>query len=196
VPPAAWRFAAGPHGRPEVAEPREHRGLRFNLSHTDGLVGCALVREHPVGFDVESLARATDVAPIAARFFAPPEAAALRALPAAARRRRFFDYWTLKEAYLKATGRGLSGSLSRFAFELAAGAPIRLVLPPGDAEDAAAWQFALLQVGAGHTAAVAVRRACIARFVLHARRVVPLGPARRAGTRVVAWSAPARAGVA
>jgi 4'-phosphopantetheinyl transferase len=117
VDPRDWRFVAGEHGKPSIVEPACR--LRFNLSHTDGLVACLVALEAEVGVDVEQTARRSDTVGIADRFFAVPEVEALRALPESAQRARFFEYWTLKEAYIKARGMGLalpwaaSGSPSR-----------------------------------------------------------------------------------
>src|SRR5947208_3575530 len=53
VPPTRWRFETGPHGRPEIAAPRLVGPLRFNLSHTDGLVGCVVTLAADCGLDLE-----------------------------------------------------------------------------------------------------------------------------------------------
>jgi 4'-phosphopantetheinyl transferase len=187
VPPAAWRFRAGPQGRPEISAPSGHEALRFNLSHTEGLVGCAVTLDHAVGFDVESVERGAEIGAIAQRFFSPSEARALDEVPAPARRRRFFEYWTLKEAYVKATGRGLTTSLSSFAVRLARDESIDLDVVP-EVDDPAAWQFALLEVHPVHVAALAVRRGGRPDLDLQARRVVPLAAEVALVSRVIARS--------
>jgi len=103
VAPQEWRFALGPHGKPEIAQPSGLPPLRFNLSHTAGLCACAVALDREIGVDVEMTARRTEKIAIARRFFTPEEAAAVETEP-----ERFFDYWTLKEAFIKACGRGLS----------------------------------------------------------------------------------------
>lgn len=107
VPPQEWRFSLGPHGKPEIAEPSGLPPLRFNLSHTAGLCACAVALDREIGVDVEMTGRRTEKLAIARRFFRPEEAAAVEAEP-----ELFFDYWTLKEAFIKATGRGLSMPLA------------------------------------------------------------------------------------
>ena len=72
-------------------------------------VGCDIERVDP-GFDFEELAT---------RYFAPQEIANLQSLPAALRRAGFFWHWTLKEAYVKCRGIGLSLPLDSFTFSLA-----------------------------------------------------------------------------
>jgi 4'-phosphopantetheinyl transferase len=158
VPPRAWRFKANPHGRPEIAEPAGFRHLRFNLSNTRGLVACALALGRQVGIDVESLDRGADLLEISSRFMAPAEAADIRACPEADRAHRFFSYWTLKEAYIKARGLGLSIPLDQFAFDLRDPAGPRVTFDPALDDDADRWTFARYQPTGRHLMAVAVER--------------------------------------
>lgn len=159
VAPADWRFAANVHGRPEIAErPAGVPDLRFNLSHTDGLVACAVTIGREVGIDVEHTGRRL-THDVPGRFFAPREVEALCALPAAERAETFFDYWTLKEAYIKARGLGLTLPLADFAFHLAPPAPPTISFSPALDDDPATWQFAQARPSPVHRLAVAVRRA-------------------------------------
>ena len=119
VAPAEWRFSSTAHGRPEVAEPRRYQHLRFNMSHTQGLVACAVVWRRDVGVDVERRNPGFAHRAVADQFFSPQESAALRSLPSDADRvHRFFTYWTLKEAYLTARGKGLALPLGAFTMHL------------------------------------------------------------------------------
>ncbi len=156
VDPGAWRFRKNPHGRPELVAGQCPLPLRFNLSHTPGLAACAVTLEHDVGVDVEHLARATDTARLARRFFAPEEAQALEGLPEPVRRPRFLRYWTLKEAYIKARGRGLSLPLSGFAFRFSEDGAIAIHIEPALEDDPRRWQFRLLRPTPEHVMAVAL----------------------------------------
>ncbi|MEQ1730761.1 MAG: 4'-phosphopantetheinyl transferase superfamily protein [Vicinamibacterales bacterium] len=157
VDPRDWRFVENAHGRPEVSEPHHATHLRFNLSHADGVVTLAVSAHYDVGVDVERLGRPTRLA-IADRFFAPSEVDALRALPEAEQPRRFLEYWTLKESYIKARGAGMSLRLDQFAFDLTT--PGRPAIRFADAfdDDPHTWQFDRLFVGDEHLVAVATRR--------------------------------------
>ncbi len=115
--PVAWRFVEAPQGKPSIGEPENERGIRFNLSHTGGLIALALCRDAEIGVDVEMLDRESDVTSLARRFFAPTETAALLALQEDAQRSTFFQLWTLKEACLKALGVGLFTPLDLVRFE-------------------------------------------------------------------------------
>lgn len=126
--PTAWRFHANPHGRPLIVNP-EGQALCFNLAHTRSLIACAVTRDAELGVDVEYTLRDTHTIEVADRFFADAESRDLHALPAADRNDRFFDYWTLKEAYIKARGLGLACPLGGFAFRLRAGEKISLIDP-------------------------------------------------------------------
>ena len=158
VPPARWRFRTADHGRPEIGTPPST--IRFNLSHTNGLIVCLVSRGREVGVDVESLERASRWLDLAKRFFAPREAAALRRLDASERPTRFLEYWTLKESYIKARGLGLAITLSGFSFDLPARAPddIRIRFTPAIDDDDARWQFSLERCGPNHLVATAVER--------------------------------------
>jgi 4'-phosphopantetheinyl transferase len=117
VSPAEWRFAPNVHGRPEIVN--DHpvaRRVSFNISHTRSLVVLALTHSRALGVDTENVTRAVPLE-IADRFFAPAEVASLRALPPEAQPRRFLEYWTLKESYVKARAMGLSIPLDTFSFE-------------------------------------------------------------------------------
>lgn len=156
TPPARVGFTIGQHGRPELANPPAGGRLRFNLSHTSGMVVVAVALDRDIGVDVESRHRTTNSLDLAQRFFSPGEAAALEALPPADRPRAFLDYWTLKEAYVKALGLGLTHSLS--AFEIRVDREIRIAFTGEAHDDPARWQFALWHPETGHHLALAVRR--------------------------------------
>ncbi|MNS48137.1 4'-phosphopantetheinyl transferase sfp [compost metagenome] len=117
VAPADWRFETNAHGRPAIARAHGLPDLRFNLTHTPGLLAIAVARGREVGLDAEDITRPGETIGIAHRFFAPTELEALLALPDEAdRHERFFALWTLKEAYIKARGLGLALPLDSFAF--------------------------------------------------------------------------------
>lgn len=152
--PAAWRFTVGQYGRPEIVH--DQPALRFNLSHTNGLVVCAVARDLAVGVDVEHIGRPAPLE-VVDHCFAPTEIAALRALPDAEQQRRFFDYWTLKESYIKARGLSLALPLDRFAFTLSADGKANLRIDPALGEGAP-WQFTRHWPTSEHIVSVCVTR--------------------------------------
>lgn len=154
--PHAWRFDRTPSGKPFLIEPG---APSFSLSHTQGLVACALAAD-AVGVDVEATDRDLDIPPIAARFFSTDERDDLDRLDATARRSRFFDLWTLKEAMVKACGRELSSSVRELSFQIDGADDHRRIriAATGDI-DPARWQFALFTPAAGFRLAVAAAHA-------------------------------------
>ena len=174
VPPARWRFRTNDHGRPEIDTPPST--IRFNLSHTNGLIVCLVSRDREVGVDVENLDRVNHWLELAERFFAPREAAALRRVDASERPTRFLQYWTLKESYIKARGLGLAIPLAGFSFDLPAAEPdaISIQFTPEIGDDEARWQFTLERLGRTHLVATAVERAGPEPVQITMREVVEL----------------------
>ncbi len=158
VPPDAWRFRCNDYGRPEIDAPASP--LRFNLSHTPGMVACLVSRDREVGVDVESRSRTGAWLALANRYFAPLEAQALRAIAPPDRARRFLEYWTLKESYIKARGLGLAIRLADFSFDLPPATPddVRIRFSGTLRDTPARWQFGLHTPGGRHLAATAVER--------------------------------------
>lgn len=157
--PTQWDIVVDEHGRPELGRRLPGTAdLRFNLSHTDGLVACAVTVGRELGVDVEHIGRQLTHDNIPERFFSAREVADLRALPAADQRSVFFDYWTLKEAYIKARGLGLALPLGEFSFLRHTGAAPTIEFAASLQDDPASWQFAQFWPTREHRMAVAVRR--------------------------------------
>jgi 4'-phosphopantetheinyl transferase len=154
VPPTDWSFADGRYGRPFVASPKISSALHFSLSHADGCVACVVSGHETVGVDVETVSRRVAPLSTALRFFAPEEVETLRGLPEPAAIERFFDYWTLKEAYLKARGFGLNLPLDAFAMQVSREA-IEISFKPDIADDPQGWRFQLLSPSPSHRLAIA-----------------------------------------
>jgi 4'-phosphopantetheinyl transferase len=157
IDPRDWQFTANAFGRPELAGPMCEPRLRFNLAHTDGLIVCLVAVDREVGIDVENVTRRLmDEEDIADQVFSSTEVADLRSLPPLEQRDRFFDYWTLKEAYIKARGLGLQLPLDQFSFHLKDDAPIRISFGPRIVDNPARWQFELQRLTPRHRLALAL----------------------------------------
>ena len=173
LPPDAWRFDSGPHGKPVLAPGVSRTPLAFNLSHTRGLVACVVVAGAPggtidVGLDVECVTRSTDWRGIASRYFSVAEIAQIDRVAEGARATRFFELWTLKEAFAKALGLGLSQALDATTFELERTGAIACTLPPEAVP--AAWHFALYTPTPTHRLAVAVGDGTVRRWRVSVQR--------------------------
>ena len=172
--PSDWRFSVNKRGKPEIIRDPADPPLRFNLSHTDGLIACAIGLELDLGIDVERITEKADDEGVARRFFSPLEAESLEGLPEWIRRRLFFSYWTLKEAYIKARGKGLSIGLDKFSFYLKGAAHPHIVFDAGIDDDPANWSFRTLDFDETHKAAVAVRTFGAPAPEIVVRRALPL----------------------
>lgn len=150
VQPAQWHFERGPHGRPELSEETRSTNLRFNLTHARNMVACAVTLQDDIGVDVEWVARSNQFAEIAEKKFSVPEIERFTRAPEEEKRRIFFSFWTLKEAYIKAIGKGLREPLDGFAIDLEPLA-IRFLADNGDEE---AWALDLFEAGPEHLCAV------------------------------------------
>ena len=157
IAPRDVRLAFGPQGKPALAPPS---AIAFNLSHSGQLAMYAFTRDCALGIDVEHVRPVADLQAIAARFFAPAEAAELLELPATPQRERaFFSCWTRKEAYVKAIGTGLSTPLDSFRVTLRPGEPPRLAAVGGDPAALAGRRLHAFEPAAGYVAALAYRDA-------------------------------------
>ncbi|HJQ31620.1 MAG TPA: 4'-phosphopantetheinyl transferase superfamily protein [Pyrinomonadaceae bacterium] len=152
--PEALRFVYGAQGKPALVAEQNPGGLRFNVSHSEGVALFAFARGREVGVDVERVSSRVSCEEIAGRFFSPGEVARLRALPAELREAAFFDCWTRKEAYIKARGEGLSLPLDGFDVSLGPGEPTALLANRLDPAEVARWSLRALAPWPGVAAAV------------------------------------------
>jgi len=174
VAPQDWRFATNRFGRPEVETDDGSVPVRFNLSHSGTLCACAVTATRAVGIDTEEVDATIDLG-LADRFFSTTEAAALRSLPDDERIAAFFDYWTLKEAYVKACGLGLSLPLKSFTFHRHASDRAVEISFEGVEDDSAEWQFWRLHLQHGYRGALAVQLSRDLELTLAVEDVTPTG---------------------
>ena len=159
--PVHIQISTRPGGKPYLSG----SDLRFNLSHTRRMALLAFSRGRELGIDVEAIRDLPDALAIADRFFSRSEQMALSGISDAERGSVFFNSWTRKEAYIKALGEGLSHPLDTFDVSLLPGEPARLVAVhpapiaaqiQSGSNELERWQFAALEPGEGHVAALVV----------------------------------------
>jgi 4'-phosphopantetheinyl transferase len=168
APPHIWRFVQQAHGKPSLDPAFGIPSLEFNLSHTRGAVACAVTHGRPVGVDIEGESRDIELLALARAYFAPAEVALLEALAEKERAGAFFQLWTLKEAYVKARGDGLSLAFDRFAFSLD---PIGVDLPDAPPEEPSMWRFSSVLLSGRRRLSAAARSDRPVRFDI--RRMSP-----------------------
>jgi 4'-phosphopantetheinyl transferase len=152
-----WQFVSNTYGKPAIAN-SGYGWLQFNLSHTHGRVACAVARNRAVGVDVEQRKYLSDL-PLLCRYaFSAVEADdVLSAQHPDEQQHRFFSYWTLKEAYIKARGMGLSLPLQQFSFVQVANQDWQLHYAPNFQDDGQSWQFSTCRLGGNHHLAYCVQ---------------------------------------
>ena len=129
-------FLYGPRNKPHVAE-----SVGFNLSHSDDLAVVAVALERNMGVDIESIRTLKERDRIAGRFFSARENATLLSFPDSDRTEAFFRCWTLKEAYVKATGDGLAQPTESFDIAFDRGEQTELLRVDGKPEEASRWKL-------------------------------------------------------
>ncbi len=118
--PRQWEFGIVANGKPVVTNAPVP--VEFNISHTRWMIVAAIMPSTArvaLGVDVERMAADRSILDIAAKYFSCDELSELESQPPTDRIARFYDYWTLKESYIKATGEGLSIPLMDFSFHIA-----------------------------------------------------------------------------
>ncbi|TEW55972.1 4'-phosphopantetheinyl transferase superfamily protein [Psychromonas sp. RZ22] len=107
-------FVRNQHGKPELE--KNINNVQFNLSHNHHLIVMAVCVNDDIGCDIESPLRKVNIEPITRRYFSKQEHKQLIELNDEKKQQRFFELWTLKEAFVKATGVGISLGLDTFHF--------------------------------------------------------------------------------
>lgn len=182
IPPEQLRFIKNEYGRPELVKEQQKLPIHFNLSHTDGLIVCGIVLDREIGVDVEDITRGGDLVQIADRFFSPSEVKDLHTVPADRQEDRFFDYWTMKEAYIKARGMGLSIPLEQFSYHINDNDPyIGLTVDPRQNDPGDRWQIRQWRCAPHFKIALCLERQEGVYFKTISKKLVPFGEESPAG---------------
>lgn len=158
VYPADCCFETNAWGKPSVLNPEGKGRIAFNLSHTQGLVACGIAFTEALGLDVEWIDRRNKWGDIARHTFAPTERAFLEATQPEQQRDVFFRLWTLKEAYTKARGQGLSIPLDSFGFKLQNNSTPDIYFMPEHGDSTQEWNFFEYQPTPRHRMALAIQK--------------------------------------
>jgi 4'-phosphopantetheinyl transferase len=141
VEPGAIRFCYEKDGKPRLQNAFGKAGIQFNLSHSEGLALYVLTRGHEVGVDVEYMREISEMGQIVEQFFSVRERAFFGGLPTSEKQETFFNWWTRKEAFMKATGEGLSYPLGRFDAIMAEGKSVESLGTLGGAKEGPRWSM-------------------------------------------------------
>jgi 4'-phosphopantetheinyl transferase len=154
--PSKLEFCHNLYGKPALTKDLGGETLKFNLSHSHDIVLYAITLSRDVGVDIEHIRSGFSYEEIAKQFFTPREFAALCALPLTKQQESFFDYWTYKEAFIKARGEGLTLNLDQFDVSFTPGEQATILNIESEPQEAARWSVQKLAPGSGHVAALAV----------------------------------------
>ena len=152
VAPESWPWREGPRGRPEIGWPSAP--VSFNVAHSGDVVVCAIAEGMHVGIDIEDRTRAQLDRALVPRYCSPSEAGDIER-HGAAWQDRFLKYWTLKEAYLKATGLGIAVHLADLSFSIAADEAVSVELRASLAGTDPNWTFDLRPLSDAYYVAMA-----------------------------------------
>jgi 4'-phosphopantetheinyl transferase len=154
IPPQDIEFSYGRYGKPSVAGVE---GFQFNVAHSENVTVYAFAFGCALGIDVERIRNMEDLDAIARVFFCSEEAADLNSIESPGRLDAFFSCWTRKEAYIKATGEGLSASLDSFRVALRPSEAPSFVHIDNSASEAKSWSLYSLRPIDGYVGALAFR---------------------------------------
>lgn len=142
IAPTDWTFGTNRFGRPQISNPdASAAGLSFNVAHSSTVIVIGITKQRALGVDTENLSIEPDQIEIADRFFAAEESSHLRALAHDKRAERFLEYWTFKEAYVKARGAGLSIPINQVRFKFATDQRVEATIDRAANEEGSDWRF-------------------------------------------------------
>lgn len=157
VEPERVQFTYGKNDKPALADDLNRNKIHFSLSHSEGLAVYAFTHLGEIGVDIERIRDITNTMQIAGRYFSSGESKTLGILPGSRKKQGFYNCWTRKEAFVKATGDGLSCPLDDFEVSLEPGEPARLISIGNDPGAAAGWSMYDIGLPSGFAGALAVR---------------------------------------
>lgn len=152
--PAALVFEYGAKGKPALGP---DCGLGFNVSHSGALLVLAFAWNLELGIDVEEVRPLSEIEAVAHRFFCAEETSEVLSHRGATRTLLFHTCWTRKEAFIKATGDGLSMSLDHFRVTLRADVQAHIVHVNFDEREAAQWTLQALELPGPYVGALCYR---------------------------------------
>ncbi len=186
IRPDELQFKKNTYGKPFVSNSALLFPLEFNISHSEKMIILAVTNVVKVGVDVEYMARDGNAVSIVDRFFSPREISELKSLEQDQQGDRFFDLWTLKEAYIKARSMGLSIPLDKFSYSFTEDDTIKIFFDREHIIDNPDhWHFWQVKPNETHKISIALTDENIEKHecALEIRETVPL-----ATTRVVNYS--------
>lgn len=164
--PDTLTFSTGEHGKPCLdiestckannieAIPEIH----FNLSHSGDYIAFAFSSVSPVGIDIEKIRENVRTTSLVNRFFHPDEAEIFSALDEDEKSDFFFRRWTVREAFLKGLGSGLSLDPASFCVTESTDSDKKSYCITKNQKDYSSWQIDPIAAPSGYFLSVAYKR--------------------------------------
>jgi 4'-phosphopantetheinyl transferase len=156
IEPGKIQFCYGNYGKPEISYPVGQKKIHFNISHSDGVALFVFTLGRKIGIDIEKVRDISGMVQISKRFFSTNEYHLFSALPQNQMKKAFFNCWTRKEAFLKATGKGLAMPMDSFEVSFMPGEPVSLLNIQSAKKNSANWILRALSCIPGYISAIAV----------------------------------------
>ena len=156
LPACEIRLDYQANGKPELAADQNPERLRFNVAHSSELALIAVGFQQRLGIDIERMRADIDIPALSEQCFSAREQASLLSLHADLRFQAFFACWTRKEAFIKATGEGLSFPLSDFTVAIDPEGNPNIEEIRGDRSAAKSWYLTDLNLANDYYATLAV----------------------------------------
>jgi len=154
--PHTFQFEYNNYGKPILVTDSGCDTLSFNLSHSGTIALYAFTYDRKIGIDIERIRDDVAIEQIAQSFFSPSEIGSLMKINKNMLTEVIFQYWTRKEAFLKAIGEGISFPMKQFDVSLVSGRALTPITLLSDNLESSVWYGQDLFPGCGYAAAIAV----------------------------------------
>ncbi|MGZ8191242.1 MAG: 4'-phosphopantetheinyl transferase family protein [Methylococcaceae bacterium] len=143
-PPEKIRINTTEHGKPYLVDNPE---LVFNISHSANILAITVSLNCQLGVDIECYKQRANLSALVGKCFAYEEVAYWSNLPEAQKTLEFYRFWTRKEAFVKAIGRGIALGLNRCVINPEN--PTEFIRVPENCGQASAWRVWDIDLGQG-----------------------------------------------
>ena len=153
--PSGFQFDYTSSKKPYLSRKYNNRPISFNVSHSHGQALVAISVDRNIGIDIEKIRPDVEYEKLAKRFFSEAEHAAIMLLPLGERVAAFFATWTRKEAFVKATGKGIAFGLSEFDVNILPYEPPAMLVTRWNPADVSKWLMANIETYKNYIATLA-----------------------------------------
>jgi 4'-phosphopantetheinyl transferase len=175
IHPGQWRFGTNRYGKPLLSGCAQNLGrISFNISHTEDVILLALTCTNALGVDIEYVRSNRRYSDLIRNTLCPAEEAIYQTAPSNLRTERFLEYWTLKEAYVKARGLGMAIPFNHISFDLRDERCIKLNIHPKLNDFASRWQFWQIHARDEHIISLCAERYLNVPQSLSLKQIIPL----------------------